>query len=120
MTQTGLIKKVLPMFKEIRFQESNYKKAKHAAFLVALKSADDEVINILLVGDDMLISLDTANYDVAIFYLLCYYFIFGEEYPPKWSEFLTFFQVYCLKQIDSVKKGIPFRKFEEELQKFLN
>jgi hypothetical protein len=76
--------------------------------LVALKSADGDILNILLAGDDLLIDLETANYDAATFYLLCYYYVFGEAYPPKWSEFLTFLQVHCLKDTGSVKKGFLF------------
>lgn len=83
---------------------------------MALKSVDDQILNFLLVGDNMLIDLESANYIDGIFYLLCYYYTFGEIYPPKWSEFLTIFQLYCLKDDSCVKKGVAFRKFEEELR----
>lgn len=98
--------------------EDDYKKPGLAAFLLALKS-DEEIRNFMLIGDDIIIDLSTCCYCDAVYYLLTYYYCFNLNYPPIYNEFLVAFQVFCLKQTESIKMGIAFKKFETELRQYL-
>jgi hypothetical protein len=76
-------------------------------------------MNFFLSSEGRLVDLKTISYSEAIFYLLCYYYCFNISYPAIYSEFLTAFQIYCLKEEAFVpKKGTNFRKFESNLKKF--
>ena len=104
----------------IDFNEKNFKTPNHAPFLLALKS-DTEVRNFMLVGDDCLLDLKTTSYCDAIYFLLCYYYCFDLSYPTVYIEFLTTFQVFCLKEETAVaKRGINYKKFESNLMQYLN
>ena len=71
-----------------------------------------------LVGDDMLMDLSSNRYCETIYYLLLYYYCFDLVYLPIYNEFLLSFQIFCMNQKKSAKKGINFRKFEADLEAY--
>lgn len=97
-----------------------YIKPGMAPFLLVLK--DGSIIkNIMATAGDFIIDLNTADVKVGIFYLLGIHYVFHIPYPTKYSQFLGFWQYFCLKRNDDFSRCSQYIKFagllKEKLEK---
>lgn len=60
---------------------------------------------------DFIVDFGSADVKFAIFYLLAIYYVFDIPYPVKYSQFLGFWQSFCLKRQDKFNRYSSYLKF---------